>query len=62
MEQDNRPSIELLLTAQVLTLAKTMKLESRAKGIQTTNDFIRDAVREVKRQQPKILALLADIQ
>lgn len=48
--------LELLLTAQVLNLANHLKSKHGA----STDDFTKEAIREIKKKQPKILALLAE--
>lgn len=50
--------LEQLLAAQVLLLARQIKAEKEAKGTHTTSDCIADAVREIKRDLPKIVEQL----
>ena len=54
----NNELLELLLTAEVLSLGKQIKAEKTADGTQTTRDCTSDAVREIKRKRAEIIGLL----
>lgn len=55
---ENQETLELLLVAQTLTLAKTMKMEMKLKGTSSTSNFYREAAREIASQRSAILQLL----
>jgi len=48
--------LEMILTAQVLTLAKQLKAEKAAKGIHTTGDMVLDAMMLIKNSRDQVLA------
>ncbi|ANJ91351.1 hypothetical protein PMCN01_2136 [Pasteurella multocida subsp. multocida HB01] len=50
-----------IFVAHVVTLAKAIKAEKKAKGISTTSDCYREAIIEIKQNRGKILALLDEI-
>ncbi|MBI6944073.1 hypothetical protein JET76_22335 [Pseudomonas putida] len=50
--------LELILTAEVLSLAAAIKAAKAARGIQTTSDCVSDAVREIKSKKAKVIELL----
>lgn len=54
--------LDTLLVAQVLTLAKAIEAEKRAKGSSSTDNYIPDAIRLIQNQRDKILARLAQNQ
>ena len=54
--------LENILVTQVLTLAKIIKAEKKAKGSSSTTYYIPDAVEYVKENRSEILALLQDAQ
>lgn len=51
-----KETLEMLLTAQVLTLAKQLKAEKAAKGTTTTSDMVYDAIALIKQKKNEILA------
>ncbi len=50
--------LELILTAEVLSLAAAIKAAKAARGTQTTSDCVSDAVREIKNKRAKVIELL----
>lgn len=54
---DQKEVLELILTAEVLSLAKAIKAAKVAKGT-TTGDCISDAVREIQSKRQQVLQLL----
>lgn len=52
--------IKDLLTAQVLTLAKQLKDEKKARGTSTTSDCVPEAARLIRQKQAEVLRLLAE--
>jgi len=52
--------LENILVAQVLTLAKLIQAEKKAKGSSSTSHYIPEAVEYIKEKRPEILALLQD--
>lgn len=59
MEQDLKQAIEDLLVAQVLTLAKAIEAEKRARGSSSTDHYVPEAVALIRQQGASILARLA---
>lgn len=59
MQNENQELLELILVAQTLTLANTMKIEAKQRGINTTANFHREAAKEIVKQRSAILSLLA---
>ena len=52
--------LENILVTQVLTLAKVIKAEKKAKGSSSTTYCIPEAVQYIKENRSEILALLQD--
>ena len=52
--------LENILVTQVLTLAKVIKAEKKAKGSSSTTYYIPEAVQYIKENRSEILALLQD--
>lgn len=55
---ENNEMLELLLTAEVLSLGKQIKASKAAKGTQTTSDCTSDAIREIKSKRAEVIAAL----
>lgn len=62
MDQETRSTLETLLVAQVLTLAKTIEAEKRAKGAMSTSHYIPEAITLIARERSQILARLLQSQ
>lgn len=59
MDEQLNTSIETLLVAQVLTLAKAIEAEKRAKGSSSTDHYVPEAVQLIARERAQILQRLA---
>jgi hypothetical protein len=47
--------LEDIFTAHILILANQIKEQKRAKGINSTSDFIDEAIRLINQKKPRIL-------
>ena len=58
MDQETRSTLETLLVAQVLTMAKTIEAEKRARGSMSTDHYIPEAIALIARERSQVLARL----
>jgi len=59
MDHEIKSLLETLLTAQVLTLAKAIEAEKRAKGSSSTEHYVPEAITLIRDKQTSILDRLA---
>ena len=57
MDDDQR-ALESILMAQVLLLARDITREKRDRGVTSTGNYYREAVRMLRRERPALLAAL----
>jgi len=57
---DNQGLLESILAAQIALLAREIRREREAKGVLSTGNYYREAVRELARERGSILRALRE--
>jgi len=57
---DNQGLLESILAAQIALLAREIRREREAKGVRSTGNYYREAVRELARERGSILRTVGE--